>query len=119
MFITASGGPATYHHPALATSYVVAGNAAADARLRNAEPAISLFWITGMDARVAEPGSAMVAFGDSLTNGDGTTAGAGRRLPDQLARRAGQPVLNLGLSGNRLLASLGVLRYCGCRERNV
>jgi hypothetical protein len=27
MFITASGGPATYHHPALETSYVVAGNA--------------------------------------------------------------------------------------------
>ena len=103
MFITASGGPATYHHPALETSYVVAGNAAADARLRNAEPVTSLFWITGVDARVAEPGSAIAAFGDSLINGDGTTAGAGRRFPDQLARRAGQPVLNLGISGNRLL----------------
>jgi hypothetical protein len=32
MFITTSSGPATYHHPALETSYVVAGNAAAEAR---------------------------------------------------------------------------------------
>jgi lysophospholipase L1-like esterase len=52
-----------------------------------------------------------VAFGSSLTDGDGTTADANRRWPDALAerlqkdpsRKAEVGVLNEGIIGNRLL----------------
>lgn len=49
---------------------------------------------------------AVVALGDSITDGNGSTPGAGRRWPDFLARRLaphGVAVLNAGVSGNRLL----------------
>jgi lysophospholipase L1-like esterase len=51
----------------------------------------------------------VVAFGDSLTDGYGTTPGADNRYPDQLAERlAGSRselgVVNAGINGNKLLA---------------
>jgi lysophospholipase L1-like esterase len=49
---------------------------------------------------------AVVALGDSLTDGNGSTPGADRRWPDFLAQRLapqGVAVLNAGISGNRLL----------------
>jgi len=60
----------------------------------------------------ARPGQRLVvAFGDSLTDGDGSTVDADRSWPSALARRlnarAGGPevaVVNAGIAGNRLLA---------------
>ena len=43
----------------------------------------------------------VVCFGDSLTEGTGTTAG--HSYPDFLARRLGTKVWNAGIAGNRLL----------------
>lgn len=48
----------------------------------------------------------VVALGDSITDGNGSTPGADHRWPDILARRLaphGVAVLNAGISGNRLL----------------
>lgn len=48
----------------------------------------------------------VVALGDSITDGNGSTPGADQRWPDLLARRLaphGVGVLNAGISGNRLL----------------
>ncbi|MFF5719589.1 SGNH/GDSL hydrolase family protein [Streptomyces buecherae] len=61
---------------------------------------------------VSRPGAsrrgAVVAFGDSITDGYGSTVDANKRYPDQLAERlsaAGRarPVLNAGIGGNLLL----------------
>ncbi|MBS0342444.1 MAG: SGNH/GDSL hydrolase family protein [Proteobacteria bacterium] len=57
---------------------------------------------------VQAPGkpSAVVALGDSITDGNGATPGADKRWPDVLAGRLaphGVAVLNAGISGNRLL----------------
>ena len=49
---------------------------------------------------------AVVALGDSITDGNGSTPGADHRWPDFLAQRLapqGVAVLNAGISGNRLL----------------
>lgn len=49
---------------------------------------------------------AVVALGDSITDGNGATPGADQRWPDHLARQLapyGVAVLNAGISGNRLL----------------
>lgn len=45
----------------------------------------------------------MALFGDSLTDGFGSTPGANRRWSDALAERTGRPVLNTGIGGNLLL----------------
>jgi lysophospholipase L1-like esterase len=52
------------------------------------------------------PARAVVAFGDSITDGNGSTPDSDRRWPDQLAGRLGAggvAVVNAGISGARLL----------------
>ncbi|MFD7658862.1 SGNH/GDSL hydrolase family protein, partial [Actinosynnema sp. NPDC059797] len=65
-------------------------------------------FLTGVS--VSGRGEAVVALGDSITDGAETTRGANRRWPDLLARRFRQDrqlrdlgVVNQGISGNRLL----------------
>ncbi len=70
------------------------------------------FFLTGVDVldQQREPARAtIVAFGDSITDGYGSSLDANKRWPDQLADRLnsrGQGrygVINAGISGNRLL----------------
>lgn len=68
-------------------------------------------FLTGIDVQASAPGATIVAFGSSLTDGDGSTVDANHRWPDVLAERlqsaggskAQLGVLNLGIIGNRLL----------------
>ncbi len=96
-------GPATHHQSALQASYITGGNTAGAEALAGAEESSSLYWITGIDVAAAADGPVIAAFGDSLTNGDGSTPGTNNRYTDHLSRRLARPVLNLGISGNRLL----------------
>jgi lysophospholipase L1-like esterase len=63
-----------------------------------------------VDVRESAFGAAIVAFGDSITDGHATADNSDTRWPDDLARRLeasprtrGLSVLNLGMGGNRLL----------------
>ncbi|NUS16034.1 MAG: SGNH/GDSL hydrolase family protein, partial [Streptomyces sp.] len=106
-------GPATYHSRALATSYVAAGDHRADAGARaftRSAPTQSWYFLTRVDVRGAQavPRDAVVALGDSLTDGLGSTVDADDRYPDLLADRLARrgtprPVLDAGISGNQLL----------------
>jgi lysophospholipase L1-like esterase len=63
---------------------------------------------TRVDIEPAQPGGAIVAFGDSITEGAQSTTNAFRSWPDRLAERlaaAHSPwtVVNAGIGGNRLL----------------
>jgi len=65
-------------------------------------------FVTGVDVTAAPDAFAVVAFGDSLIDGDGSTPDANHRWPDVLAARLQAEgravgVLNAGLIGNRLL----------------
>ncbi|MEO5875484.1 MAG: GDSL-type esterase/lipase family protein [Streptosporangiaceae bacterium] len=106
-------GLATYHPYALQTGYLGDGDQRGAQRLPT--KFFSLFWITGVDVVEADPAGRIVAFGDSLTDGGGSTHGAHRRFPDELSRRLGRPVLNLGIGGNRLLndgfGEPGIVRF--------
>jgi lysophospholipase L1-like esterase len=73
----------------------------------------SLYWITRVLTDGAPAGGPVViAFGDSITRGDGTSVDRDQRYPDHLQRRlaaagaAGAVVLNSGIGGNRLLGPL-------------
>ncbi|WP_225825230.1 SGNH/GDSL hydrolase family protein [Streptomyces naphthomycinicus] len=101
-------GPATYHRTALQTSYLAragAGRAADEDGAAYTAAINRWYYVTGVDVRGVAAGS-VVAFGDSLTDGNGSTPDANRRWPDRLAQRL-RPyrlgVLNAGIAGNRLL----------------
>lgn len=65
-------------------------------------------WITGLSVRTVRTAAAIVALGDSITCGTETTDSTNHRWPDLLAARlrvdrVPRGLLNVGLSGNRLL----------------
>ncbi|KJY26728.1 SGNH/GDSL hydrolase family protein [Streptomyces katrae] len=109
-------GPATFHNVAMATSFRADGNhlrdAAADAFSAAGDQSFSWYYLAGIDVKdPAAPGprrSAVVTFGDSLSDGFGATPGADRRYSDALAGRLAalgtpRPVLNAGIGGNKVL----------------
>jgi lysophospholipase L1-like esterase len=108
VYTPADNGPATYHRTALQTSYVAKTGAGRAADEKGTAYSTAIDWwyyVTGVDVRGAAAGS-VVAFGDSLTDGTGSTFDTNHRWPDLLAaqltgRRLG--VLNAGIGGNRLL----------------
>lgn len=66
-------------------------------------------FLAGIDVDSPDALGTIVAYGDSITDGVGSTAGANRRWPDVLANRlqdAGQEwaVANQAISGNRVLS---------------
>ena len=99
----------TGHPGSRTTSYLAAGDHAADVTLNDAQTFNHWFNISGVDV-AAKPGTAgIIAFGDSITDGYGITPNSNTRYSDDLNVRlhalphAHRPVLNLGIGGNRLL----------------
>lgn len=100
----------TSHPGSRATSYLVQGNHVADADLPGARHFEHWYQLAGIAVAAPPPASAIIAFGDSITDGHGATDNGNDRWPDRLADRLqavpamrGHGVLNLGLGGNRLL----------------
>lgn len=111
LYLKDSTGPATNHNLAIATSYRATGD-----HLRNpgaapfTERSTSWYYLAGLDVSTRRPAKSetIVAFGDSITDGQAATTDADRRYPDVLAqrlKRAGRSevVLNSGIGGNRVL----------------
>jgi lysophospholipase L1-like esterase len=70
------------------------------------------YYLEGLDVQSATARCTVVAFGDSITNGDGATVSADERWPDFLARRleavpggGAFGVVDEGIDGNRVLSS--------------
>ncbi|MFB7506285.1 SGNH/GDSL hydrolase family protein [Streptomyces broussonetiae] len=101
-------GPATSHETALQTSYLApagAGRATDEAGSAYTTVISRWYYVTGVDV-LGEAAGSVAAFGDSLTDGNGSTPDANHRWPDRLAaylRTDRLGVLNAGISGNRLL----------------
>lgn len=97
----------TGHPGSRATSYVLAGDHLADADLPGAKTADRWFQIAGVEVvPTARKAGAIVAFGDSITDGYGVQPNTNLRWTDALiARLKGKnlSVLNLGIGGNRVL----------------
>jgi lysophospholipase L1-like esterase len=96
----------TGHPGSRATSYVLTGDHTAATDLPGAKTADRWFQIAGVDVK-SERATAIVAFGDSITDGYGVQPNTNLRWTDGLIERLkGQniAVLNLGIGGNRVLA---------------
>ncbi|WP_433710902.1 SGNH/GDSL hydrolase family protein [Nocardia sp. CA-084685] len=109
LYLAEPTGPATQHAQSFATTYRAAGDHRADPTAAAfTETSQSWYYLAAVEvADVVPPRSAVVAFGDSITDGVGSTGNADNRYPDELAERlaaAGTPraVLNEGIGGNRV-----------------
>lgn len=96
----------TGHPGSRATSYVLAGDHTAANDLPGAKTADRWFQIAGIDVE-SHKASAIVAFGDSITDGYGVQPNTNLRWTDGLIERLrgkNIAVLNLGIGGNRVMA---------------
>ena len=100
----------TLHNTALQTSYVARGDATGQAAIGEPVTTQSWYWISGVDVLAPGDFAAVVAFGDSITDGTRSTPDTNRSWPSQLARRllanpatADVAVINEGIAGNRVL----------------
>ncbi len=104
-----SSSPLTMHQGALQENYVSAdGNHAGEPDFTGATKVNQWFFLARVEVAAPENAGAVVAFGDSITDGTRSTPNTNNRWPDELARRlaaAKMPlaVLNEGIAGNRVL----------------
>jgi lysophospholipase L1-like esterase len=123
LFLPQTTTATTSHILALQTSYVSTetGDSTAAVKFPVANTITSWPFLTGVDVAASPRGAAIVAFGSSTTDGDGSTKDANHRWPDVLAERlqkaggrdAELGVLNLGIIGNRLLSDNHSPRQAG------
>ncbi|HZU10698.1 MAG TPA: SGNH/GDSL hydrolase family protein [Pseudacidobacterium sp.] len=102
----------TCHSFADETNYILKGDATAAPTPDNSSPINSWCFVKGVDVstNATDHAAAIVAFGDSITDGAASTPNANHRWPDVLAARlqadkrtAHLGVLNEGIGGNRVL----------------
>ena len=113
VYLPGPTGPMTYHHLAYQESYAAPGDRTGDAPGGGFSPiGKSWYCIDAIDVSGTAARGAIVALGDSITNGQGSTIGKNDRWTDDLARRllALPPakrlgVLNAAIDGNRILLS--------------
>jgi lysophospholipase L1-like esterase len=102
--------PVTTHNGASQTNYLsAAGNHSGEPAMTVERTAGAWFLIARVEVAASADAGAVVAFGDSITDGARSTADMNSRWPDYLARRLAARkgkavgVLNAGISGNQVL----------------
>jgi lysophospholipase L1-like esterase len=113
-----ASGPATQsvHLAAHATQFIADGDQTGRPVLEAARPVASWFQLSGIEVLPRAPANLLVAIGDSITDGTGTTQDQDERWTDFLVRRLEQEqaanaqkndasvaVVNVGIGGNRML----------------
>lgn len=100
----------TGHPGSRATSYLVHGDLVSAANLPDAKKVEHWYQLAGVDVASPPNAAAIVALGDSITDGHGATTNGNDRWTDVLARALQQApgsrslsVLNEGIGGNHLL----------------
>ncbi|MFI7363216.1 SGNH/GDSL hydrolase family protein [Streptomyces sp. NPDC050149] len=110
LYLAEPTGPATFHMMSSATSYRAQGDHRADRDgAAFTETSESWYYLTGVEVGGGDAPrrNGVVAFGDSITDGVGSTPDTNNRYPDELAERfaaTGRPrsVLNHGIGGNQV-----------------
>ena len=107
IFVPGNTGPATWHFEGRQTSFISPpGDFTASAVMPVSSTTLARFWLAGVEVVASKRTGAIVALGESITDGSQSTVDANARWTDQLARRLlAQPgnramgVLNGGLAG--------------------
>ncbi|HEY4023556.1 MAG TPA: SGNH/GDSL hydrolase family protein [Pseudonocardiaceae bacterium] len=112
LYLPQATSSSTWHSDAFDTTYLSKpGDHAADVQDGNYITATtSWYYLSGVDVVAPAARGAVVAFGDSITDGYNTPHGAYATWPDDLSRRlAGTnplSVVNAGIGGNRVLTDV-------------
>jgi lysophospholipase L1-like esterase len=100
----------TSHPGSRTTSYLQHGDTVSAADMADAKKIDHWFWIAGVDVSADKASGAIVALGDSITDGRGSTTNQNNRWTDILAKQLqtnsktrNLSVLNHGIGGNHLL----------------
>lgn len=96
----------TFHWGAQQTGHIADGNATGAKTLKDAQAMHGRALLSAILVEAPGGKGAVVALGDSITDGNGSTPDRDRRWPDYLAARLsadGVAVVNAGISGARLL----------------
>jgi lysophospholipase L1-like esterase len=121
LHVMGTSGPATEHLGALQTSYLSAVGSGDHTRDEAGDAFTQRLYtwpfLTDLEVRAPRRVGAVVALGDSITEGLGGPSDQNRRYPDLLARRLAAAgvrlaVQNAGISGNEVLRN-GVLPFFG------
>jgi lysophospholipase L1-like esterase len=112
LYIAGEPTPSTVHLTGLHTTYISkTGDFTKAVEIADAVTTQSWYWIAGVDVLAPDDAAAIVAFGDSITDGATSTPNTDRSWPSRLAERlaankatANVAVVNQGISGNQLLA---------------
>lgn len=116
IYVAQAIAPGTWHPDSVNDNFVSAlGDYTSAAAMPVAGTVGSNDWLSGIEVEPDRPTAAIVALGDSITNGFRSTVNADRRYPDLLARRlrdegdngCRHPVLNAGIDGNQVSAFYG------------
>ncbi len=92
------------HYAAQQTSYIGKGDLTSAADVAGATPITSWVFVAGVDVAAPPKTSAIVAFGDSITDGAHSTVDANMRWPSVLSARLPKfGMLDAGIGGNRIL----------------
>jgi len=126
LYLPEDTGPPAVHPLGLHTTYIASGDATADATLNPSTKTTAYFWLSGVDVLAPSSASAIVAFGDSITDGFATTANKDQAWSTLLASRLASGkstamlgVLNLGISGNRVLHDVAGTNALARFDRDV
>src|SRR5262252_71453 len=125
LYLPAATDLGTVHATGLQTAYVsTAGDFTAGSEFPIADSYANRFFLAGVMVETSSPARAIVAFGDSITDGSASTVNANGRWPDVLARRlketgAAVAVLNQGIAGNRVLSDGAGISALARFERDV
>ncbi|MFI6688135.1 SGNH/GDSL hydrolase family protein [Streptomyces sp. NPDC050485] len=104
LYFAGTTGPATFHAQGFADTFRAEGDHRADASGRAfTESTQSWYYLSGVEVGGRARGDGIALFGDSITDGFGSTPGANHRYSDALAEQTGRPVVNAGIGGNLVL----------------
>jgi enterochelin esterase-like enzyme/lysophospholipase L1-like esterase len=110
LYLPEATGLPTIHPDGMHTAYIAAGDSTGQATIAASATTTAYLWLSAVDVLAPASAGAIVAFGDSITDGVAATLDSDRAWPSLLAAKLSAggespplAVVNLGLSGNRLL----------------
>ncbi|MBV9760213.1 MAG: SGNH/GDSL hydrolase family protein [Acidobacteriaceae bacterium] len=110
LYLSKAAGGAGIHYSAQQTNYVIGGDQTAAESFAGKATIKSWVFLEGVDVLAPDTAAAIVAFGDSITDGAASTVDANRRWPNLLAgrllaqhNRRQLAVVDAGIGGNRIL----------------
>jgi lysophospholipase L1-like esterase len=118
IYITRDTGSSVMHLLGEETAYLSAsGDETGETAIAGATTPAERYFLTRVEVSSPNNAGTIVALGDSITDGRGSTPDADRRWPDRLAERLNEQglhlgVVNAGIAGNRILHDLPEM-VCG------